>query len=622
MARRTRALLALAAAAAAGLAARAQTDGGGSFGPKIALPGVEAAQGAVAGDGTTVYVASHAGQLYQADVKTGNGVWLNRGGDGQTLGDLCLDSREAKTLYGAGRGTGLLYAFTAGGELVRRFVLTDEDKAGGERHYISSCVQSRYYLYVADAYADTLHRFDLPDKGPARGAPPPLADGARDGTAVKLGGDWEPAAGGALGAISLEWSSLWNETGWVLNQDSGKIYTFPLAADGDTAECGRVFVAGGQTEFPGATKMMFDSSNEHILYLAQPGRNAIAVVELDGKRPNRARYIRTITSPLIDGPVGLSEYGEWLLVVNGNLGAKDRSTAVHSLVQVPKHQQQLGADADPDEPFTPVPPGDDPPQKELYDAAAVADVLTAPPRTVDRAPTAPTDESRAPDTVAAPSSDGDVGFGGEPEGNTFDSNSPGTNQDDGKSCFPADALVQVAGGGTRRMDELAVGDLVLAAPGGVYSRVFLFTHRDASASASFVQLHTAAAARPLALTPGHYLYVNGALAAASTARVGDTLLGADGTPARITRITFARARGLYNPQTAAGDVAVDGVIASTYTRAVDPRVAAALLAPARAAAALLGRHWDALVARADLFASGGASWLTACAPRGPPALAG
>ncbi len=49
-------------------------------------------------------------------------------------------------------------------------------------------------------------------------------------------------------------------------------------------------------------------------------------------------------------------------------------------------------------------------------------------------------------------------------------------------------------------------------------------------------------------------------------------------------------RGLYNPQTAAGDIVVDGFVASTYTTFASPRAAHALLAPLRLAASL-GRVW-------------------------------
>jgi hypothetical protein len=58
----------------------------------------------------------------------------------------------------------------------------------------------------------------------------------------------------------------------------------------------------------------------------------------------------------------------------------------------------------------------------------------------------------------------------------------------------------------------------------------------------------------------------------------------EGTSGRWTAVvstTLVEATGLYNPQTIHGDIVVDGIVASTYTTAVDPQVAHGLLAPLR-----------------------------------------
>jgi hypothetical protein len=154
----------------------------------------------------------------------------------------------------------------------------------------------------------------------------------------------------------------------------------------------------------------------------------------------------------------------------------------------------------------------------------------------------------------------------------------------GAKCFPADATVELASGETRRMDELAVGDVVRVGP-TEYSPVFMFTHRAADAAADLVSLETACGAR-IRLTAGHYIYANGALVAAAHVRVGDALaLGGGGGAAAavVARVRRVRGTGLYNPQTLHGDVVVDGVLASTYTTAVEPVFAHALLAVFRGA---------------------------------------
>eukprot|EP00168_Porphyra_purpurea_P003871 TRINITY_DN144_c0_g1_i4.p1 TRINITY_DN144_c0_g1~~TRINITY_DN144_c0_g1_i4.p1 ORF type:complete len:363 (-),score=139.67 TRINITY_DN144_c0_g1_i4:304-1392(-) len=121
---------------------------------------------------------------------------------------------------------------------------------------------------------------------------------------------------------------------------------------------------------------------------------------------------------------------------------------------------------------------------------------------------------------------------------------------DEPACFPADATATLASGAAVRMDALAVGDAV-AVGGGRFSDVFAFTHADAGAAAALVELTVASPAadscaahgRPLRLTPGHYLSVNGRLAAAATVAVGDTLVRADGSAAVVVRVASRVGRG-------------------------------------------------------------------------------
>ena len=149
------------------------------------------------------------------------------------------------------------------------------------------------------------------------------------------------------------------------------------------------------------------------------------------------------------------------------------------------------------------------------------------------------------------------------------------------TCFPGDATVQLQGGTTKTMAELEVGDKVLVG-NGAYSEVFMFSHRLADAvGVSFVEIATAAGAT-LAITPGHYLPINGALAEARTAKVGDNVTLADGTPAAVAAVGRVTKDGIFNPHTLAGDIVVDGVLTSTYTAAFSPTLAHVVLAPLRA----------------------------------------
>eukprot|EP00173_Palmaria_palmata_P003845 Plantae.Rhodophyta-Palmaria_palmata.ctg4239.p1 GENE.Plantae.Rhodophyta-Palmaria_palmata.ctg4239~~Plantae.Rhodophyta-Palmaria_palmata.ctg4239.p1 ORF type:complete len:172 (+),score=13.95 Plantae.Rhodophyta-Palmaria_palmata.ctg4239:42-518(+) len=151
------------------------------------------------------------------------------------------------------------------------------------------------------------------------------------------------------------------------------------------------------------------------------------------------------------------------------------------------------------------------------------------------------------------------------------------------------------------MEDLAVGDRV-STGSGHFSEVFMFTHKHQNSQNVFVQLETASG-KALKLTAGHYLYVNGNLAPAKTTRIGDKLELSDGEPDVVTWVSKVKAGGLYNPQTVNGNILVNEIVASTYTAAVEPVFAHAVLFPLRALSRL-GLSFSALEDRSHL-----AKWL-------------
>lgn len=156
-------------------------------------------------------------------------------------------------------------------------------------------------------------------------------------------------------------------------------------------------------------------------------------------------------------------------------------------------------------------------------------------------------------------------------------------------CFPQEASVR-SRRGNLKMSDIRIGDEV-AVGDGLFSPVFMFTHRDVSGTHKFVELSTATAR--LRLTAGHFLYVNNNLVRADEVRVGDKLEDEHGHPLEVIKVAVVTARGLYNPQTLHGDIVVDNVRASTYTHAVEPWAAHALLAPLRYLSQWLG--WSCAV---------------------------
>ncbi|KAK1869620.1 hypothetical protein I4F81_012093 [Pyropia yezoensis] len=251
-------------------------------------------------------------------------------------------------------------------------------------------------------------------------------------------------------------------------------------------------------------------------------------------------------------------------------------------------------------------------------ATPVADVAEA---AADPTPT-PTPTAAAADVPSAV----------VPDVATGDDNEGGRLGDvDDSACFPADATVALAGGGVKRMADLAVGDAVRVSPTAT-GRVYFFSHAAPGGSYPFVTLTTASGAA-ITLSPGHYLRVRvggggsggtpPVLAAAATVSVGDALTLASGALSTVVAVEAVTRAGLYNPHATGGSgsssgsggdggLLIDGVWASEYTTAVAPVLAAPALRVVRAAAAVAAQlGWGGRVT----LPSGGGWWAT-LAPRG------
>lgn len=160
-----------------------------------------------------------------------------------------------------------------------------------------------------------------------------------------------------------------------------------------------------------------------------------------------------------------------------------------------------------------------------------------------------------------------------------------------RACFPAQAMLMLESGQVVTMENLKIGDRVQVGR-NEFSAVFMFTHKLQYLAHEFLVLRadttTLNEMTEVAVTAGHYLYVNGRLAAAKSAKVGDTIRSANDDVLIIKSITTETMRGLYNPQTVHGDIVVDGVKASTYTDTIVHDAAHALLAPFRALYSIYG----------------------------------
>lgn len=198
-----------------------------------------------------------------------------------------------------------------------------------------------------------------------------------------------------------------------------------------------------------------------------------------------------------------------------------------------------------------------------------------------------------------------------------DSSQSETNEPEGNAvCFPAAAVVTLASGKEVPMHALQVGDVVLTPEGP--SPIIFFTHSLPDINYQFVRLVTTNGS--IILTAGHYvpLWRAGLRRAGNVGRGDWLLFGENLIPFQVKAIDHVYTKGLYNPQTRAGWIIVNGFVASTYTTAIDPLLAhGPLLAPIRAIYALSPRLLEVV---SDFFESG-SPFLTALLPTGQPHIA-
>lgn len=221
------------------------------------------------------------------------------------------------------------------------------------------------------------------------------------------------------------------------------------------------------------------------------------------------------------------------------------------------------------------------------------DVPPPSPRPSPKAPTPKPVASSVAPSVASSEADGETYSAAEDinDGDTIgvpvtvlpgvpkDSDEATAEDDDGSTCFPKDATVELEDGSIKKMAQINIGDRVRVGL-SVFSEVFMFTHRVSIGENDFLRVETDSSS--VSLTKGHYLFVNGVLAAAKTVQVGDSVELASGATATVRAVKKVKGTGLYNPQTISGDIVVNGIRASTYTTTVDPVFAHRLLTPFRA----------------------------------------
>ena len=116
------------------------------------------------------------------------------------------------------------------------------------------------------------------------------------------------------------------------------------------------------------------------------------------------------------------------------------------------------------------------------------------------------------------------------------------------------------------MDQLKVGDEVLAADGVSYTKVYSFGHLDRDRKAEFLQIHTSGPTPPIEMTADHLLFVhNVGPVPANKVKSGDLLVtSGQNAPARVLSIQKVQRKGIYAPFTTSGDASINGIATSNY----------------------------------------------------------
>lgn len=158
-------------------------------------------------------------------------------------------------------------------------------------------------------------------------------------------------------------------------------------------------------------------------------------------------------------------------------------------------------------------------------------------------------------------------------------------------CFHRSGLVELRNGEMRRMEFLRVGDEV-AVGGNQFSAIYMFSHRS-NEIAEFVNI-TTTSGRSLVTTLGHFVHAPGKLVRAGDLRMGDKLMGTNGEVHNIVSVRRFIDYHVFNPHTLNGNIAVNGLMASTYTAHIAMNAAHPALIVFRSVWRVFRWHTDAL----------------------------
>jgi len=133
-------------------------------------------------------------------------------------------------------------------------------------------------------------------------------------------------------------------------------------------------------------------------------------------------------------------------------------------------------------------------------------------------------------------------------------------------CFSSHMTVQEESKGVIPIDQINIGDKILANDRGTYDTVYSWSHFQPNKQAEFLQLTAKASNQTVTveLSDDHMVFVNNRAIPASQVQLGDSLHLKSGMLANVTTIETVLRMGQFAPLTTSGTIIVNDVLSSVY----------------------------------------------------------
>ncbi|WP_438856022.1 NHL repeat-containing protein [Agromyces sp. M3QZ16-3] len=300
------AALLIASVASPAVAAPPSSAGGGAVESVIDLPDGFQPEGIAIAPGGTAYFGSLAdGDIYAADLRTGEGAVISVGPGTPSVG-LDVDAHGRLFVSGGPAGDARVID-PATGDVLASYQLTNGPA------FINDVIVTRDAAWFTNSFAGELYRLPL---GPGGALPDPS-----EVETVPLGGEWVQQGGfDANGIVETpDHRAL-----LVMQSSTATVYRVDPATGDATA------VDLGGASLPNGDGMLVIG---RTLYVVQNQSNQVAEVRLD-PAGTAGVVVDTLTSPDFDVPTTVDSFGNGLYLPNARFGTTPTPTTTYEAVRI------------------------------------------------------------------------------------------------------------------------------------------------------------------------------------------------------------------------------------------------------------------------------------------------